>query len=68
MKIYGLSCPKVVKEIVDDFFRSKKKINSQNLLNLENKVKRESLKNKSKTTKNPKKTEKNPKIEKNRKI
>lgn len=28
VKIYGLSCPKVVKEIVDDFFRSKKKINA----------------------------------------
>ena len=54
-KIYGLSNPKVVKDLVEDFFASKQNVNAKEILKLEEKVKQESLKYKSITTK-PKET------------
>lgn len=50
-KMYGLSNPKVVKEIVDNFFKQKSQVNAKNLLLLEEKVKKECIKYKSVTTK-----------------
>lgn len=49
-KNYGLSNPKAVKDIIDEFFRSKKEVNAKTLLELENKIKKNSLKYKSVTT------------------
>ncbi len=50
-KLYGLANPKAVRETVEKFFKSKKNVNSKNLLKLEEQVKKEALRYKSKTTK-----------------
>ena len=52
-KIYGLSNPGYVKDKIDTFFNSKKPINSKTILELENLIKKNSLKYKSSTTKAP---------------
>lgn len=49
-KNYGLANPKAVKDILEQFFNSKKQVNAQNLLDLEMEIKKDSLKYKSITT------------------
>lgn len=50
-KVYGLSNPIVVRDMVERFFKSTKNVNAKEILKLENQIKKESLNHKSITTK-----------------